>query len=316
MSRSNNIKLIQSDNFLNCFELFQIYNRSRNLSKTTIENYEYTKKSLLTFMDGDFSLDEFNQEKLTEFILCQQEKGNNAVTINTKIKNLSAMFSYFAKMDYCQPITFEKLKTEKTIKETYTISELEALLKKPSLKSKGLGFDDLRNWAIVNFFIGTACRLESLINIQMKDLDLDDDEVILRHVKNRKQQLLPISSELHRVLVEYLKYRKPKTDDDYLFCTWHGEKIGHYGLINAIARYNNRRGVQKTSVHLFRHTFARLWISNSGDVLRLQKILGHSSLKMVQHYVNLYGSDLKKNLDIYNPLDNLVIKKKEHIKIK
>lgn len=42
---------------------------------------------------------------------------------------------------------------------------------------------------------------------------------------------------------------------------------------------------------------------NGGDIFRLQKILGHSSLDMVKNYVAIYGGDLKRDYDRYSLLD-------------
>ena len=82
-------------------------------------------------------------------------------------------------------------------------------------------------------------------------------------------------------VVEYLNYRKGKPED-YLFCTSYGEKFTRDGMKTAIHRYNHSRGVAKTSMHLYRNTFAKKWILNKGDIFRLQKILGHSNLEMVK----------------------------------
>jgi integrase/recombinase XerD len=54
---------------------------------------------------------------------------------------------------------------------------------------------------------------------------------------------------------------------------------------------------------------------NGGDILKLQQLLGHKSLDMVKEYVALFGQDLKKDYDKFNPLDGLVNNQKSHIKI-
>ena len=75
------------------------------------------------------------------------------------------------------------------------------------------------------------------------------------------------------------------------------------GLRQSIARYNMRRGVQKTSIHLFRHTFARKYLIDcGGDAFTLQKLLGHSTLAMTKHYCAIYDADLTKNYDNFSPL--------------
>jgi len=115
-------------------------------------------------------------------------------------------------------------------------------------------------------------------------------------------------------LEEYLDYINGE-HDEYLFCTIYGGKMKSGTLNSAIRRYNKDRDVNKTSVHLFRHTFAKKWILNGGDPFRLKKILGHSSMRVVNEYINMFAEDLKKDFNVFNPLEEFN-KKKKHIKMK
>ena len=44
----------------------------------------------------------------------------------------------------------------------------------------------------------------------------------------------------------------------------------------------------------------------SGDIFRLQKVLGHSDLAVVKEYVQMFGNDLAVDFDKFNPLDRTV----------
>ena len=151
--------------------------------------------------------------------------------------------------------------------------------------------------------------------LKNKDIDFNSGTIKLCRTKNRKEQIIPMSMTLKNVLKEYVKYRKGESDD-YLFCNVNGIRFSENGLKLAIRKYNKKRGVSKTSVHLFRHTFAKKWILNGGDVFRLQKILGHSSMEMVREYVNMFSDDLSRDFDTFNPLEEFRNKKGEEIKIK
>lgn len=65
------------------------------------------------------------------------------------------------------------------------------------------------------------------------------------------------------------------------------------------------RGVYRIYVRLYRHIFDKIVINNGIDPLRLQKLFGHSTLKMTQEYVKLYGTDLQKGFNDYSPLDSI-----------
>ena len=73
--------------------------------------------------------------------------------------------------------------------------------------------------------------------------------------------------------------------------------------------YNKNRGVQTTGIHRYRHTFAKQWILNGGNVVSLSHILGHSSLDITQNYINLLVSDVVKQVQEINLLDKFGAKK-------
>ncbi|MPM76395.1 Tyrosine recombinase XerC [bioreactor metagenome] len=115
-----------------------------------------------------------------------------------------------------------------------------------------------------------------------------------------------MGNELKQVLRRYVsQFRSEATKDDYLFCNVGNQKLTSNALKCSIRSYNKSRGVNLTGVHAFRHTFAKNWIRNNGDVFSLQKILGHKSLEMTRRYVNMFSDDLKKDYDKYCPLERI-----------
>lgn len=100
------------------------------------------------------------------------------------------------------------------------------------------------------------------------------------------------------ILREYGRYRGGEPilhGDGY---TTDGERLAAiYRKIQHAARS------AKTSIHLFRHTFARKYLIDcGGDAFTLQKLLGHSTLAMTKHYCAIYDADLTKNYDNFSPL--------------
>jgi len=162
-------------------------------------------------------------------------------------------------MGYIEPFKITLLKAEKEIKETYTDSELMILLKKPKVSK--CRFSEYRDWVFINYILATGNRLKTLINIKIHDIDFDNDTIILKKTKNKNQQIIPISNSLKIILLEYLRYRKGE-ENDYLFCNAKGEQLTRDSITSSISFYNRSRGIRKTSIHLFRHTFAKNWILN------------------------------------------------------
>lgn len=86
-------------------------------------------------------------------------------------------------------------KIDKEIIETYCNNELDLLLKKPNVK-------------MCNFLLAVGCRLNSLINIRVEDIDFINNMVYLNTAKNRKALIIPLSETIVQILKEYINIRK------------------------------------------------------------------------------------------------------------
>ena len=245
--------------------------------------------------------DQITQELFDDFIYHELQEGKKTTSLNTRIRGLRVFFKFCAERDYMEPIEAKLMKEDAEIKEPYTEAELRRLLKKP----KSNRWTEWRSWAAVNYLIATGNRASTIVNLKIADLDFDEMTIHLRQVKNRKQQLIPLSSALKDILSQYLKTWE-WTSDDYLFPACTGGQLNLRAFQGSIARYNISRGVSKTSIHLFRHTFAKSFILAGGGMVQLQALLGHSTMEMTRHYVNIYGLDLKRDYERLNPLDNLM----------
>ena len=67
-----------------------------------------------------------------------------------------------------------------------------------------------------------------------------------------------------------------------------------------VATYNRKLGVEKTSIHLMRHTFAKNYYIKTKDIYSLSKILGHSTIGTTEKYLSDLGLNLA-NAVAYNP---------------
>lgn len=284
---------------------------ARNLSKQTIEYYKNCYKILLKVEDAEGEK-LFTEETQTNTIQPQDIGEINRyllnnykeTSVNTYLRGIRATFYFFMDLNYMDKMPIELVKATKKVKPTYTDEELEKLLKKPNIKAKNASFSEYRNWVLINYLLATGNRVSTICNIKNKDVNLNTDTIILEKTKNKKEQVIPISRSLHAILKEYMSYRGGE-GDDYLFCNQSGYRWTEDACKHAIAKYNKKRGVRKTSIHLFRHTFAKKWILNGGDIFRLQKLLGHSSMEIVREYVEMFGDDLKQQYNEFNPLESL-----------
>jgi integrase/recombinase XerD len=278
--------------------------KARNLTASTITSYNGSKKKFLDFVGEEALIKDIETSTINSFINDMLDDLARYTTINHYLRDLRAFFNWcydIANIDI--NVIVNMIKGQEEVIETYTDEELEELLAKPNRVNN---FVEWRSWAIITFIMATGARSSTIRNIKMGDILYGRSEVKYSHTKNKKVQLVPISKALMNDLRIYVKkWRGEASDDSFLFCDIGEEQLSSNGLKLSIRRYNNSRGVKRTSIHAFRHTFAKHWIRNTGDVFRLQKLLGHSTLEMTRRYVTLFSEDLKENLEAYNPLDRL-----------
>lgn len=285
---------------------FQTYNKSKNLSKATERFYRQTAGEFIEWLKEEKGYDQcglLRQIDIYEYKEYLRSKDIAIASVNSNIRGVRTLVNFgIREMYFSKKLSVELMSGQKTVKKAYDERELEALLQKPQINKTT--FATYRTWVAVNFLLGTGARLRTVVNVRVEDLDFSNRLITLTITKNKKPQIIPMSAKLAKVLREFLSYRQgsPK---DYLFCSSDGSKLTRSGFTSAMQRYHKRRGVERSSVHLYRHTFAKIAIQNGIDPLRLQKLLGHSTLKMTQEYVNLYGTDLQKGFNDYSPLDSL-----------
>ena len=304
-------KIQLTDNSLTSFEelfnIFETSQKAKGVAESTLSNYEMALRVYRRYLDLTLSVSEISKRDIEKMLVAMREDGLAHNSITSRLRILKTFFNWCYKEGYnCADVP--NMADKETVIETYNDDELKALLQKPK---KDCDFSEYRNWVIINFLLNCGCRAATVRNIKNRDVNLQYHQVICRHNKNGKIQTIPLCSSMTKILEEYMKIRGGN-DDDYLFCNQYGDMLSENALRLAIGRYNKRRGVQKTSIHMFRHTFAHKFLVDcGGDAFYLQKLLAHSTLKMTKHYCRLYDTEIVERYDELSPLEKMVQKPKK-----
>lgn len=293
-------------------EKYLEYCRQRNLREGTIRHYRQSYTQFNKYFDPDMPIEKFDENTYKRYVLYLRATLHNDVSINSYLRDLITTLHYLMNEGYISRFKMQAIKVDKSHIETYSEEELKLLLKKPKMNK--CSFTEYQCWVMTNFLFSTAVRQRSLMNIKVKDVDFYNRVVYVNVTKNRKPLIVPLNQTMVNILLDYLKYRHYKTDEDYLFCNVFGQQLVKSTCYHMLYDYNKRRGVETTGIHRYRHTFAKQWILNGGNVVSLSKLLGHSSLDITQNYVNLLVSDIAKQVDEINVLDKF--QNKQAIKLK
>ena len=281
------------------FDDFLLAKKAKGLSEKTLATYSQHFAAIGKHLPINKEISALQKADLEAMIASMRDVGLASNSIQSYTRTLKSFFSW-CNEEGITNLNLSRYRAEETIKSTYTDTELNELLKKPNVRQ--CSFVEYRNWVIINLLLNNGCRAATIRNIKIKDVDLDSHVIYLRHTKNKRAQVIPICTLLCGILREYMRIRGG-TDEEYLFPNENGTQLTESGLRSSIARYNRKRGVQKTSIHLFRHTFAKKYLVDcGGNAFTLQRLLGHSTLDMTKHYCAIFDADITKNFDKFSPL--------------
>ena len=263
------IKMKNSVTVAETFHDFLVGKKAAGVSEKTLLTYEQHFSAVSKHLSPDTPMDALNKAKLEDMIASMRDAGLAANSIKSYTWTLKSFLSWCNEAGITR-LNIQLYKAEETIKETYSDEELKKLLKKPNMKK--CTFAEYRNWVIINLLLNNGCRAATIRNIQIKDVDNENKVIYLRHTKNKRAQVIPLCEALCGILREYMRVRGGG-GDEYLFPNENGVQLTENGLRCTISKYNRRRGVEKTSIHLFRHTFAKKYLVDcGGNAFTLQRL--------------------------------------------
>ena len=270
----------------------------------TIEYYEYRLNEFEQYLETDERIVEMvdiTRAIIDRYINHKKNKNPNLTnqSLNNYLRAIRTFINYCIGEGYIKPFKIELFPTTKTPKQPYAEEEQAILLNKPNLDK--CTFTEYRNWVIVCHFLASGNRSKTVRNIMIKHVDLSKKRIILDTTKNNEILYMPISEVYYPILREYLKVRNGDPDD-YLFCNQFGKQLTSSGFRTVMRKHNLKQGVNTTSLHRYRNTFAETWIMNDGNPKKLQYALGHKTQHMVDEYVSIYGKELTEEFNDFTPL--------------
>lgn len=194
-----------SNDFEQDYSEFIGYCKARNLRAATIKYYDnIINYAWYKFLPKETAIAYITLQTVYDFMEYCRGLWNGDTTVNTNVMAIRAILYYFMRLGYMDEFHVVEHKRNHKPIETYTDAELKILLTKPDMKK--CRFSEYRNWVIYNFLLATGSRLSTLVELRVEDLDFENDLIAYRYTKNRKRQVVPMSSKLKLILQEYIAY--------------------------------------------------------------------------------------------------------------
>ncbi|MEL0644773.1 tyrosine-type recombinase/integrase [Olleya sp. Ti.3.14] len=272
----------------------------KKYSQLTVNAYKKDIESFMAFISSEEetnTIQETNYSQIRSWIVSLVQKGITNRSINRKISALNGFFKFLLKIEEVKlnPLSKHKaLKTSKKVQIPFSEKEINTVLDQINHNQD---FEGVRNKLIIELFYSTGIRRIELINIKLKDIDLENKTIKILGKRN-KERIIPLLNMV-KDSVDIYKLERNKletiTDNEYLFLTKKGVKVYETLVYRIINDYFSKASTKvKKSPHILRHSFATHLLNQGAELNAVKELLGHSSLAATQVYTHNSIAELKK----------------------
>ncbi|MDA0177159.1 MULTISPECIES: tyrosine-type recombinase/integrase [Mesoflavibacter] len=272
----------------------------KKYSQLTVTAYKKDISAFQQYLEDSTSnkdLKEVSYQDIRQWIIHMVNLGMSNRTVNRKVSALNSFYKYLIKIEEISsnPLSTHKaLKTSKKNQIPFSETEINAVL---NTISHAQTFEGARNKLIIELFYATGIRRIELINIKLKDIDLENKTVKILGKRN-KERLIPLIQTIITSINQYLNYRDQLENSnqcDYLLVTQKGVKLYETLVYRIIKDYFSVVTSKiKKSPHILRHSFATHLLNKGAEINAVKELLGHSSLAATQVYTHNSIAQLKK----------------------
>jgi site-specific recombinase XerD len=297
--------------------------RAKGLSSTTLDGYGGILSLLYTHL-SNMPLTSIRPADLREYLARIQRQatrfqdhpqrpekpgGLSSETIRTRTMVIRMFFAWSWREYRLDPATNPMLNVDspryrKPEERVKAISDADA---RALLSACGADPIGRRDYALLCFLIDTGCRAHGALDLTVDRLYLDQQQAIVVE-KGQRRRAVFYSAACASALRAWLSVAPPNAQR--VFCSmgrfYAGDPLGLQGLHGLLHKLAKRAGVTgRVNPHSFRHHFAVQWLANGGDVLSLQRILGHSSPMITAIYTAFTPEQLADFHKRLSPLTKL-----------
>ena len=271
----------------------------KELNRNTLKAYRIDLEQYLSFIKKDFLLKARIEEYITELHKKYKQK-----TVKRKIASIKAFYRYLEeeeRLEGSNPFTKIRVKFKEieSLPRIIPRNDIERLLNYmyDVMKQSGQEATIYRDLSVIEMFFATGARVYEISNLKIQDIDLDNG-IIKLFGKGSKERYVQIGSpEVLELVKEYYRLNQQKIDKSgFFFVNRHGKRFSEQSIRRMIRKYSYQAGISiHITPHMFRHSVATYLLEEGVDIMYIQKILGHSSIKTTQIYLHVAS---KKQMEI------------------
>lgn len=299
------------------FELFKsACIHTNKLRAETVRGYESVFRTFTKLMPEVVNVKDINLQTLNIFFKSldtrvrvvgknTKKQGVRASTICSYANKLNTFFEWLETHGYMEqgtnPIPKIKLPSPQyDDKKDLERHQIEKLYSAADRYAKNLLLSK-RDKAMLSVLLFCGVRRGELLGLRVTDVDLTKRTIRIRaeSSKSKAERRVPLNHEAYLHLEDYMQERKRRRDtSEYLFISGQQDnRFTQHGLKHWVQRLRRLSGV-RFHLHQFRHTFAMTLMRKGVHYAKIQRLMGHTDLRMTQRYLrSLTVEDMRDDID-------------------
>ncbi len=259
---------------------------SSDLAPSTLRVYKGIFKTFVPFLRGAY-VNEVTPETIDSY-KAKRLKEVSPVTVNIELRMLKAAFSTAKRWRMTAHNPFDEVSFARVPEQAPLCLNREDLQKLLACIREGWFRD------VVLFAVMTGMRRGEILNLRWSEVDLERKIVNIEtnatwKTKHGKRRVVPLNETAALLLAA----RVGKSPSDYVF-TLNDQKISESWVSHLFKRYVREAKLSnpRYRFHSLRHTMATNLLRAGESIHVVQRILGHSSVKVTEGYSGIAGSEL------------------------
>lgn len=265
---------------------WEVHLRARNRSRGTIDSYLTVGRALVEWLRRTGRSEEHSAitRGVLEQYLAEMHARVAAATVAKHYRSLQQLFRWLVVDGELDRSPMETMSPPAVPEQPVPVLDLEQLGR--LLKScAGNTFENRRDTAIIRLFLDTGMRAGELAGLTLDDIDREQSVVFVMG-KGGRGRACPFGAKTADALRRYQRVRQRHPLAARTAALWIGKKgpMTDSGVRQMLERRCHDAGLEPIHPHMFRHTFAHLWLAAGGQENDLMRLAGWRSREMVGRY--------------------------------
>jgi len=250
----------------------------KNYSHKTIDSYLYCIKYLITYYHKPPN--KINTDEIKEYIQYKINKDVSSSTIAVYINAFNFLYQKIYRRSFDLKINIPK-----------RAKKLPIVLSKTQIQTIIQNIKNTKHKLVVSMAHASGLRVSEIQSIKIRDLDLDQKIIHIKHAKGKKDRLTILSD---KIIPDLTKIIASKNSNDFIFESERGGKMSTRTLQKIFTNALKKSDIKKLATfHSLRHSFATHLLENGTSIRYIQKLLGHSNIQTTQIYTKVTNPNLK-----------------------